>query len=101
MTFILLPGVVSIHGTDSVSMKREASAPSDAASAMVSSNVVRLPEPTRRRRGGPRDLMRSTVLLPGNFKGTVRRVIQMTAIVRRRSSAAVFAGDPECGGLLS
>src|SRR5262245_64789065 len=31
--------------------------------------------------------MPPTVLLPGNFYGAVRRVIQMAAIVRRRSSA--------------
>src|SRR6516165_2660749 len=35
MTFILLPGPVSIQGTDSVSMKRDASAASDDASAMI------------------------------------------------------------------
>src|SRR5437868_52909 len=38
MTFILLPGAVAIHGSDSVSMKREASAPIDDACAMVSSS---------------------------------------------------------------
>src|SRR5262249_20585316 len=35
MTFILLPGPVSIHRTESVSMKRDASAASDDASAMI------------------------------------------------------------------
>src|SRR5258707_624776 len=38
MTFILLPGAVAIHGSDSVSMKREASASSGKACAMVSSS---------------------------------------------------------------
>jgi hypothetical protein len=38
MTFIRFPGAVSIQGNDSVSMKRDASAPSDAASGMVSSH---------------------------------------------------------------
>src|SRR5262249_13269328 len=38
MTFILLPGAVAIHGSDSVSMKREASAWSWDTCAMMSSS---------------------------------------------------------------
>src|SRR5262245_63755183 len=82
-------------------MKREASARSDAASAMMSSNVVGC----LRLRAGARavhDFMRPTSPLLRNFYGTVRRVIQIAAIVRRRSSAAVvFPGDPHCGNLRS